>query len=193
MCKLYRSVCSTLDCISFKLRIKYGAATNQDYQEAQKAVNDLEYHWVCAGISKTQKFHGLVKHAANQMIRIGGIGDMLENDVEHVHQISSRLESRDDRLKNENKLVSSLTKMEAIGFHRDVEQIITQSNQKQSVNSATDETKKKKKIEWDDARICLSKELNLWPFSALKTSHEIALLEYKKRANGSSWLYYSLC
>jgi hypothetical protein len=33
-CKLFRSVCSTLDRISSKLRIKYGAATDQDFQEA---------------------------------------------------------------------------------------------------------------------------------------------------------------
>jgi hypothetical protein len=110
--------------------MKYGEPKEEDYVKADKAINDLEYLWECARLSETPKYHGIVEHAVKQMRRIGGIGDMLEDDVEHMHQISSRLEARVDRLKNRDKRILTLTKMEAIGFNKEIEAVIQLSKEK---------------------------------------------------------------
>ena len=41
-----------------------------------------------AGLSYTPKVHSVLAHAMDQM-KLEGIGDMLEDDVEHIHQITA--------------------------------------------------------------------------------------------------------
>ena len=65
-----------------------------------KALSNLEYLWKIAGMSHTPKIHGILVHALEQMKRLKGIGDLLEDDIEHMQQISARIESRTIRMKN---------------------------------------------------------------------------------------------
>jgi len=44
--------------------------------------------WSSAGLSFTPKIHGMLAHAVDQVESLGDIGDMLEDDLEHLHQVS---------------------------------------------------------------------------------------------------------
>ena len=53
-----------------------------------------------ANLSYTPKIHSLLVHALEQMKRCQGIGDMLEDDVEHIHQMAARTEMHTSRMPN---------------------------------------------------------------------------------------------
>lgn len=61
---------------------------------------NLHYLWGKANINYTPKMHAYLKHAIDQMSRFNGIGDMLEDDVEHIHQKAAKIESRIGWMKN---------------------------------------------------------------------------------------------
>jgi hypothetical protein len=44
------------------------------------------------------KIHSIHAHAVEQMKRLQGIGDMLEDDVEHVYQMAARIEMQASRM-----------------------------------------------------------------------------------------------
>jgi hypothetical protein len=90
-CGLHRDICLTLNTISSKLRMKHGEPQPQDYNILQQAMDNLYYLWSKANLNYTPKIHARLKHAINQMKRFNGIGDMLENDVEHIHQRQPKL------------------------------------------------------------------------------------------------------
>jgi hypothetical protein len=48
-----------------------------------------------------------------------GIGDMLEDDVEHIHQIAAQIESRTSRMKNKAQQAFVHSKIEAIQNSQD--------------------------------------------------------------------------
>jgi hypothetical protein len=50
----------------------------------------------------------------DQMKELEGIGDMLEDDVEHIHQIAARIESWTSQLKNKTQQAFVHSKIEAI-------------------------------------------------------------------------------
>jgi hypothetical protein len=57
-------------------------------------MDNLCYLWSKANLNNTPKIHSYLKHAINQMKRFNGTGDMLEDDVEHIHQKAAKIESR---------------------------------------------------------------------------------------------------
>jgi hypothetical protein len=61
----------------------------------------------------TPKIHGVLSHAAEQMKRLGGIGDLLEDDLEHLHQTSKKISDRTSKIKNKIQQAESHSKMEA--------------------------------------------------------------------------------
>jgi 5-methylcytosine-specific restriction endonuclease McrBC GTP-binding regulatory subunit McrB len=65
----------------------------QDYNTLQQAVGNLNYLWSKANLSYTPKIYTYLKHAINQMKRFNGIGDMLKDDVEHIHQKAAKIET----------------------------------------------------------------------------------------------------
>jgi hypothetical protein len=93
-CGLHPDICLTLNAISSKLRMKHGEPQPQDYNILQQAMDNLYYLWSKANLNYTPKIHACLKHAINQMKRFNGIGDMLEDDVEHIHQKAAKIESR---------------------------------------------------------------------------------------------------
>jgi hypothetical protein len=47
-----------------------------------------------AGLSYTPKVPSVLVHALEQIRECQGIGDILKNDVEQIHQISAKIEVR---------------------------------------------------------------------------------------------------
>jgi len=60
-------------------------------QVPQRSIDNLKYFWSSAGLSFTPKIHGMLGHIADQVESLGGIGDMLKDDLEHLHQVSKRI------------------------------------------------------------------------------------------------------
>ncbi len=90
-----------------------------DYTTLEKALNNLDYLWKVAGLSYTPKVHSVLVHALDQMKEFQGIGDMLEDDVEHIHQIAARIESR-SRMKNKAQQAFVHLKTEKIQNSHDI-------------------------------------------------------------------------
>ena len=128
-CSLYRDICVTLDSLASKFRMKNGEPQAEDYEIAEKALTNLAYLWKMANMSFTPKIHCLLAHAIHQMRCFEGIGDTLEDDVEHMHQISARIEARVSRMKDKDKQALVHSKMEAIQFNAEVTDHIEQSKQ----------------------------------------------------------------
>jgi hypothetical protein len=113
-CSVHSNICITLDTISSKIRLKYQEPDEEDYNILQKALENLDYLWKNAGLSYTPKVHSLLAHALEQMRECEGIGDMLEDDVEHIHQIAARIEARTSRMKDKARQAFVHSKIEAI-------------------------------------------------------------------------------
>jgi len=52
-----------------------------------------DYLWKVANLSYTPKIHSILVHELDEMKQLQGIGDMLEDDVEHIHQMAARIET----------------------------------------------------------------------------------------------------
>jgi hypothetical protein len=92
-CTVHTNICSTLDTISSRIRMKYQEPQDEDYDILQKALHNLDYLWKSAGLSYIPKIHSVLVHAMEQMRACDGIGDMLEDDVEHIHQLAAKIEA----------------------------------------------------------------------------------------------------
>ena len=128
-CSLYRDICVTLDSLASKFRMKNGEPQENDYEIAEKSLGNLAYLWKMANMRFTPKIHCLLSHAIHQMRCFEGIGDTLEDDVEHMHQISARIEARVSRMKDKDKQALVHSKMEAIQFNAEVSENIELSKQ----------------------------------------------------------------
>jgi hypothetical protein len=72
----------------------------------------------------------LLDHLLKQAKEIGGFGDMLEHDVEMMHQIAGRFESRASKIKGHEKWAFSHAKMEATMNSKYVQNNIKESQLK---------------------------------------------------------------
>ena len=61
------------------------------------------------------------------MQRFGGIGDTLEDDVEHMHQMAARIESRVSRMKNKGQQPFVHSKIEVVQNCASVKEKIEES------------------------------------------------------------------
>jgi hypothetical protein len=113
------NICITLDLISLKIRLKNQVSEQHDYLTLEAVLNNLDYLWKIAGLSYTPKVHSGLAHAMDQM-KLEGIGDMLEDDVEHTHQITARIESRTSQMKNKTQQAFVHSKIEAIQNSQDI-------------------------------------------------------------------------
>jgi len=112
-CNIYKDILVTLDLICSKLRIKRGESNINDIQLLRRARESLNYLWSKAGMSFTPKIHGVLAHVMQQAERIGGIGDLLEDDLEHLHQILKKITDQPSRIKNKMQQARSHSQMEA--------------------------------------------------------------------------------
>ncbi len=113
-CRVHCNICITSDLISLKIRLKNQVPEQHDYLTLEAALKNLDYLWKIAGLNYTPKVHSVLAHAMDQMKELEGIGDMLEDDVEHIHQIAARIESRTSRMKNKTQQAFVHSKIEAI-------------------------------------------------------------------------------
>ena len=119
-CKLHRDIAQTSDTVTSKMRLKRGQPQPSDFQILQRALNNLDYLWTQAGLSYTPKIHGILGHAYTQMEQLGGFGDLLEDDLEHLHQTSKRITDRTSRIKSKMQQALSHSKIEAKQNHIEV-------------------------------------------------------------------------
>jgi len=112
-CDIFQDILVTLDFICSKIRIKRGEVKDSDISELKRAAQSLDYLWSSAGLSFTPKIHGVLSHAVEQVERLNGIGDLLEDDLEHLHQMSKKIGDRTNRIKNKDQQARSHSQMEA--------------------------------------------------------------------------------
>jgi len=163
-CTVYRSIFSCLDIITSKLRLKYGDPCEADYEALETSLDSLKKLWeTTAGLSHTPKFHALLCHAAKQMRFFGGIGDVLEDDVERMHQVAGRFEHRTANVKNPEKRALFHAKMEALSHNKDIITYIAASRNraKRTFQKPMECTSpKRKKMEREKERVAISAEIN---------------------------------
>jgi hypothetical protein len=183
-CDLHRDICVTLDALTSKVRMKKGEPLEEDYELAEKHLNNLYYLWTQAKLSFTPKIHGLLSHAVPQMRRLNGIGDTLEDDVERIHQISAQIESRVSRMKNKGQQAHVHSKMEAIQNSTLVKAKIEASQlqskrvfKKRNIEKCAHERSKRLKEDRDISRSQTMLSLEGKPHAPLITSHEASKAE----------------
>ncbi len=84
----------TLDFAASKLRLKNGAPGEEDYPDLEKILEKLHELWGLAQLNFAPKMHSLLNNGPERMCHFEGIGDTLEDDIEHMHQMSARIEAR---------------------------------------------------------------------------------------------------
>jgi hypothetical protein len=72
--------------------------TKEDFEILNWSLLNLDYLWTQAGMSYTPKIHGVLSHAAEHVQCLGGIGDLLEDELEHLHQMSKKISERTSRI-----------------------------------------------------------------------------------------------
>jgi hypothetical protein len=95
------------------MRIKRGETNDEDCTILERALRQLDHLWSKAGLSFTPKIHGILYHALHQWKLLRGFGDMLEDDLEHLHQTSKRISDRTSRMRNKTQQAFSHSKIEA--------------------------------------------------------------------------------
>ena len=86
----FKSLFKCMDVTFSKLRII--APTEEEITEMKEAISTLENIWRELELSITPKFHILITHTIEQVIRFGGISDKVEDFVEKAHQIGKKLD-----------------------------------------------------------------------------------------------------
>jgi hypothetical protein len=110
-CNIFQDIFVTLDLICSKIRIKRGQLKENDISELKRATQSLDYLWNSAGLSFTPKIHGVLSHAVEQVECLQGIGDLLEDDLECLHQMSKKIADRTNRIKKKDKQARSHSQM----------------------------------------------------------------------------------
>ena len=154
-CKVYCDTLITLDLISSKIRIKQGHLKDGDLSDLRRAIANLSYLWEQTGLSFTPKVHGVLAHAVDQVERFGGIGDMLEDDLEHLHQQSKKNSDRTSRIKNKVQQAISHSKMEAKLQNKEIIQktLESRADSMRTFKKRRTDSKVEAKIERDLARM----------------------------------------
>jgi hypothetical protein len=177
-CRLHCDICLTLDTICSKLRMKHGEPQTQDYITLQQAVHNLNYLWSKANLSYTPKIHAYLKHAIHQMKRFDGIGDMLEDDVEHIHQKAAKIETQIGRMKNKEHQAFVHSRLEAMQNSREIKEAMESSIarskrnfKKRNLEHSSVERKAKAKIERDVSRMATLAHIATKPHEAVPLSN----------------------
>jgi hypothetical protein len=126
-CARFRDICVTLDTISSKMRIKNGLPTQEDFTILQHVFSNVDCAWMQNGLSYTPKIHRMLCHAFQQMQRLNGFGDLLEDDLEHLHQISKTISDSTCRIKSKVQQALTHSKLEAKYNNKDIKSAISKS------------------------------------------------------------------
>jgi hypothetical protein len=77
----------------------------------------------------TPKLHSTLEHSLDHMRRFNGISDMLEDDVEHIHQIAAKIEVQVSRMKNKSGQALVHSKMEVMQNSHEIREAMDNSMQ----------------------------------------------------------------
>jgi hypothetical protein len=183
-CQMHGDICATIDQLSSKLRMNYGEPKEEDYNTAEMALKNLDYLWSTATLGLTPKLHSLINHAVKQMRKIGGFGDMLEDDVEMIHQIAGRFEARSSSIKSHEMRALSHAKMEAVSHNKEMQMHIKQSQiqskRKLSINKKH-ENLKRLKLERDEASQETIREVQNQPYAKYISAYDSMKEEHMKQ------------
>jgi len=105
---------AAFDALTSILRMRNGEPNQTHYEAAEKHLKNLFKLWNAANLSFTPKVHSLLVHALEQVQLFQGIGDILEADIKHMHQISARIKSCVSRMKNKDQQALVHSRLEAI-------------------------------------------------------------------------------
>jgi hypothetical protein len=112
--ELHQDILIVFNTICSKLCKKTGQATEEDLDVLEVSIANLNFLWLQANLNFTPKLHSTLEHSLDHMKRFNGIVDMLEGDVELIHQIAAKIEARVSRMKNKNAQANVHSKMEAM-------------------------------------------------------------------------------
>jgi esterase/lipase len=119
------------------------------------------------------------------MSRFNGIGDMLEDDVEHIHQKAAKIESRIGRMKNKEHQAIIHSRLEALQNSREIREAMESSIsaskrnfKKCNLEHSAEKRKVKAKIERDSNRMA-----SLSIIIASKPHETVPLSNYDKHKN----------
>jgi len=105
--ELCQEILIVLDTICSKLCKKTRQAIEEDYNVLEVSIANLNFLWLQANLSLTPKLHSTLGHSLDHMKHFNGIGDMLADAVECIHQIATKIEARVSQMKN----ISALKQM----------------------------------------------------------------------------------
>jgi len=193
-CKMYCDIFVTLDTISSKLRIKHGEVTADDVKILEDAMVNLDYLWGKTDLSVTPKIHSAIAHAVSQVKELEGIGDILEDDLEHLHQTSAKITACVSRMKNKDQQAFVHSKREAIHNNVEVRKRVQSSldaskrqfkKRNMELDSNVRATKAKK--ERDDSRIATLHDVLQKPHTiTLQKRHDIDKDDYLQSTTGNA-------
>lgn len=83
--------------------MKNGEPQTEDSEITEKALKNVAYLRKMANMSFTPKNHCLLAPVIHKMRFFNRIGDTLEDDVEHMHQIPAHIEAHVSCMKEKDK------------------------------------------------------------------------------------------
>ena len=100
--------------------------------------------------------HSVLVNALEQMKQCPGIKYILEDDVEHIHQLAAKIEAQTSRMKDKTWQAFVHSKIEAIQNSNYIKAKLTASKEQGKRNSTkrntdlnSEQRKSKQKLEWD--------------------------------------------
>jgi hypothetical protein len=101
ICSSMRRLLNLLDGVFSKLRTPHGKIKSEtDFVFLSESLGEIDKIWKELGLPQTPKYHALMIHAIVQYMATGGFGDMLEDELEKMHQEALRFRSRVARLRS---------------------------------------------------------------------------------------------
>ena len=151
----------------------------------------MDYLWGKTDLSFTPKIHSAIAHAIEQVKRLGGIGDVLEDDLEHLHQTSAKITSCVSRMKNKDQQAFVHSKIEAKHNNIEVRERVQDSKQSskrqfKKRNMELDSTVRalRAKKERDDSRVNTLQFVQRKVHFTLQKRHDIDREEYLQSREG---------
>jgi hypothetical protein len=139
--------------------MKFHEPEEEDCVILEKALQNLDFLRKNAGLSYTPKVLSVLVHVLDQMREFQGIRDMLEDDVEHIHQLVAKIEAWTSRMKDKARQAIVHSKIEAIQNSHEIKAKLAASKEqakqnfkKRNMDLDSEQRKTKLKIERDSSR-----------------------------------------
>ena len=133
----------------------------------------------------------MLGHVADQVERLGGIGDMLEDDLEHLHQVSKRIMDRTSKIKDVTKQAFAHSNIEAKHNNKEIiaKTMASQVSSKRVFKKPrldAVERAAQAKNERDNSRIVTLTEVEQQPYTRLVSFYESEKTKLMEDDNGTA-------